>query len=84
MAQIGHYKRGMNMVGTAQVNPAGAKAKATVDAMKKTKKGTHKLAMWQQLPLVFAVWAYNAIVKSLSNFHSPTIIQDPRRCQTAV
>ena len=41
--------------------------------------------MWQhkELPLVFAAWADNAIVKTLSNFHSPVIIEDGvhRRCK---
>ena len=41
MAQIGHYEWKLNMVGTSQVNRTGANAKATVDAMKKTMKGTH-------------------------------------------
>ena len=73
------------MVGTSQVNQTGANAKATVDAMKKTMKGTHATSMWQHntLPLVFAAWADNAIVKTLSNFHSPVIIDDGvhRRCK---
>ena len=44
-------------------------------------KGTHKSVMWQHntLPLAFAAWANNAIVKSLSNFHSPIVIQDSAR-----
>ena len=78
MAQIGRYEWEINMVGTSQVNRTGADTKATVDAMKKTMKGTHTTAMWQhkELPLVFAAWADNAIVKTLSNFHSPVIIED--------
>ena len=34
--------------------------------------------MWQHnnLPLVFAAWSDNAVIKSLSNFHSPIIIED--------
>ena len=87
MAQIGRFEWEINMVGTSQVNRTGANAKATVDAMKKTKEGTHKSAMWQhnELPLVFAAWADNAIVKTLSNFHSPVIINDgvQRRCKIA-
>ena len=78
MAQIGRYEWKLNMVGTAQVNRTGADAKATVDFMKAKRKGTHTTAMWQHntLPLVFSAWADNAIVKTLSNFHSPVIIQD--------
>ena len=71
MAQIGCNEWRMNMVGTAQVNCTGANAKAAVDTMKVTRKGTHKTSvMWQHntLPLVIAVWAGNAIVTSLSNF----------------
>ena len=78
MAQIGRFEWEMNMAGTSQVNRTGADAKATVDAMKKTMKGTHATSMWQHntLPLVFAAWADNAIVKTLSNFHSPVIINN--------
>ena len=34
--------------------------------------------MWQHntLPLVFSAWADNAVVKTLSNFHSPVTIKD--------
>ena len=85
MAQIGRFEWKMNMVGTSQVNRTGANAKATVDFMKAKRKGTHTAAMWQHntLPLVFSAWADNAIVKTLSNFHSPVIIQDgvQRRCK---
>ena len=72
----------MNMVGLAQVNLTGTNAKVTVDSMKKTKKGTHKMVMWQHntLPLVFTAWADNTIVKSLSDCHSPIIIQDGVQC----
>ena len=41
MAQIGRYKWGINMVGTAQVNYTGADAKATVTDLNK-RKGSHK------------------------------------------
>ena len=85
MAQIGRFEWEINMMGTSQVNWTGANAKATVDAMKKTKKGTHATSMWQHntLPLVFAAWADNAIVKTFSNFHSPVVIEDcvHRRCK---
>lgn len=66
------------MVWTAQVKWTGTDAKVTVDAMKTTKKGTHKSDMWQHntLPLVFTAWANNTIVKLLCNFHSPIVIQD--------
>ena len=56
----------------------GANAKATVDGMKAKIKGIYATAMWQhkELPLVFAAQADTAIVKTLSNFHSPVIIID--------
>ena len=55
MTEIGCNEWHMNMVGMAQVNCTGANTEATVDAMKPTRKGTHKTTMWQQymLPLVF-------------------------------
>ena len=42
----------------------------------KKRKGSHETNMWQhnELPLVFAAWSNNAVVKSLSNFHTPIII----------
>ena len=42
------------------------------------RKGNHESHLWQHnnLPFVFAAWNNNAVVKSLSNFHSPIIIQD--------
>ena len=78
MAQIGRFEWKMNMVGTAQVNRTGVNAKTSVDFMKAKMKGTHATAMWQhkELPLVFAAWADNAIMKTLINFHSPVIINN--------
>ena len=78
MAQIGRYEWKINMIWMAQVNLTGADAKVTIDAMKATRKGTHETSMRQHntLPLVFTAWDDNAIVKALSNFHSPVIIQD--------
>ena len=32
------------------------------------------------LPLVFSLWADNAVVKTLSNFHSSVIIEDGVQC----
>ena len=41
------------------------------------KKGTHESLLYQHKtkPLVFAVWADNNFVRTLSNFHSPSIVQ---------
>ena len=67
------------MVGTSQVNQTGADAKATITGMKTAnRKGNHESHLWQHnnLPLVFAAWNDNAVVKSLSNFHSPIIVED--------
>ena len=75
MTQIGQYEWGINTVCTAQVNQTRADAKVTVTDTKK-RKGLHETNMWQhnELPLVFAAWSNNAVVKSLSNFRSPIII----------
>ena len=64
MAQIGRYKWQINMVGTAQANRTGADAGPDC---KKMKKGTHETIMWQHktMPLVFAAWSDNNIVKLL-------------------
>ena len=46
---------------------------------KEIEKGTHKSLLYQHntKPLPHAVWAdNNYFVKTLSNFHSPTIVQD--------
>ena len=67
------------MVNTSQVNQTGADAKATIIGMKKaSRKENCESHLWQHnnLPLVFAAWNDNAVVKSLSNFHSPIIIQN--------
>ena len=76
----------MNMVGRVQVNCTGSDKKVVCDAMKATRKGTHESSMWQhnKLPLVFTAWTDNAIVKNLSNFHSPVIIQDGVQCQCRI
>jgi hypothetical protein len=44
---------------------------------KEIKKGTHKSLLYQHKtkPLLHAVWADNTFVKTLSNFHSPTIVE---------
>lgn len=44
---------------------------------KNMKKGMHKLDMWQrkELPSVFVTWSDNNIVKILSNYHTPFVVQ---------
>ncbi len=73
LAQVGHYEWQINMVGTAQVNRTGAEAKEIV---KKMKVGTYESKIFQHKtkPLCFKAWSDNNIVKTLSNFHLPTIL----------
>ena len=61
------------MVGTIRSDRTGADIKATCDGMEKR---TYTTSVWQHnfLPLCVAAWADNAIVKTLSNFHSSTVI----------
>jgi hypothetical protein len=44
---------------------------------KEIKKGTHKPLLYQHKTklLLYAVWAGNIFLKTLSNFHSPTIVE---------
>ena len=69
MAMIGCDVWHINMVGTAQANRTGA----NVNCMKLMKKGTYGAICWQHTwqSLCFAVWSDNALVRMLSNFHSP-------------
>ena len=77
LAQVGHYEWQIKMVGMAQVNRTGAEAKETV---KKMKVGTYKSKIFQYKtkPLCFAEWSDNNIAKTLSNFHSPTILNEKK------
>jgi hypothetical protein len=74
MAMIGRDVWGINMVGTAQSNRVGADVADTIGKMK---KGTYESVCWQHKtrPLNFAVWSDNALVKTLSNFHGPDILE---------
>jgi hypothetical protein len=74
MAQIGQEEWGFNVVGTTQTNHTGAPSKAEVVVMK---KNTHKSITWRHnmKPLIYAVWADNNIVKTLSNCHLPEMLQ---------
>jgi hypothetical protein len=68
----------MNMVGTVQSSRTGGGwlGKAAIKA-KEIEKGTHESLLYQHntKPLLHAVWADNNFVKTLSNFHSPTIVE---------
>jgi hypothetical protein len=78
MCQVGQAEWGMNMVGTVQSSRTGGGrlGKAAIKD-KEILKGTHKSLLYQHntKPLLHAVWADNNFVKTLSNFHSPTIVQ---------
>jgi len=62
------------MVGTAQTNRTGAPAAADVQ---KLKVGTYESIFWQHrmLNLCYVVWSDNNKVKTLSNFHSPDVLE---------
>ena len=66
----------MNMVGTVMDNRTGAgkEAKAKNKTMK---KGSYDSVLYQHdsEPLVYAMWTDNNIVRTLSNFHPPFIIE---------
>ncbi|OEU06853.1 hypothetical protein FRACYDRAFT_252696 [Fragilariopsis cylindrus CCMP1102] len=67
------------MVGTVQASrTGGGRLGKLVIKFKEIEKGTHKSLLYQHntKPLLHAVWADNNFVKTLSNFHSPTIVQD--------
>ena len=75
MAQIGVYEWLVNMVRTAQANRTGADVNEEKDRMK---IGSYESVCFQHntMPLCFAMWADNNIVKTLSNYHSPTILPE--------
>ena len=62
------------MVGMAQTNRMGAPAAADVQ---KLKVGTYVSIFWQHrmLNLCYVVWSDNNKVKTLSNFHSPVVLE---------
>ena len=72
MAQIGCNEWQLNMIGTSQPNRVGVNIKEIVDKMK---IGTYELIIWEHKSknLVFTTWSDNAIMKTLSNYHSATI-----------
>ena len=63
------------MVGTAQANRTGADVN---EEKNKMKVGSYECVCFQHdtMPLCFAMWADNNIVKTLSNYHSPTILPE--------
>jgi hypothetical protein len=73
MAMIDRDVWRINMVGTAQANRTGT----NIDCTKSMKKGTYSSICWQHVwkSLCFAVWSNNALVRTLSNFHGPEILE---------
>ena len=77
-ALIGRHVWGINMVGTCQSNRCGAGKLAKCDlTCNATAKGSHNLLLHQHKdePLTFVVWADNNHVKTLSDFHTPEIVE---------
>ena len=74
MAQIGRHEWKMNMVGTSNENRTGADIKEEKNGMK---QGTYKIIMFQHKreDLDYAMWTDNNIVRTLSNFQSPEILE---------
>jgi hypothetical protein len=72
LTQVGHSEWKINMVGTAQANCTRAEVK---EELNKIKRGTYESLCFQHRTksLCFAFWSDNNLVKTLSNFHPPTI-----------
>jgi len=75
MAQIGRHKWKFNMLGTTSENRTGAELKEKKASMRKC---TYESIIFQHdsEELVLAMWSDNNIVRTLSNFHSPDIVED--------
>mmetsp|Transcript_2847 Transcript_2847/g.5763 ORF Transcript_2847/g.5763 Transcript_2847/m.5763 type:complete len:366 (+) Transcript_2847:358-1455(+) len=73
MALIGRHEWKINMVGTAQENQTGADTEEEKKAMK---KNTYEIIMWQHDSecLTYAIWSNNNLVWTLSNFHTPKVV----------
>ena len=74
--QIARDVWGLNMVGTCQVNRSGVFPHAVKDKSS-LKVGSYDSILYQHrtLNLCYAMWADNNIVKTLSNFHTPEILE---------
>ena len=73
MALLGRYEWKFNMIGTAQENRTGAD---TAEEKKLLSKNTYEIVMWQHNTesLCYAIWSDNNLVRTLSNFHSPKVV----------
>jgi len=76
MALIGRNEWKFNMVGTSNENRTGAPA--TKELKKTLKTGSYDSLRFQhnKEQLCYALWADNNIVRTLSNFHDPTLLQE--------
>ena len=74
MGQISCNEWKINMVGTIQSSCTGADIAATCNGIA---VHIHESCVWQHytLPLCVAAWADNAVVKTMSNFHSAVVIE---------
>jgi hypothetical protein len=85
MCQVDRAEWGINMVGTVQSSRTGGGrlGKAAIKA-NEIEKGTHESLLYQHNtnPLLHAVRADNNFVKTLSNFHSPTIVEGGMKRRT--
>ena len=75
IAQVSRNERKINMVGIIQSDWTGADIKPKCDGMVKHKYDTAVL-QHNILPLCVAAWADNAVIKTLSNFHSSMVIKE--------
>ena len=73
VALSGRHEWKINMLGTAQENRTGADTAGMKKAMK---KNTYKAEMWQHdsETLCYAIWSDNNLVQTLSNFHTPKVV----------
>jgi hypothetical protein len=68
----------MSMVGTVQsLRTGGGQLSKAAIKEKEIDKGTHESLLYQHntKPLLHAAWADNNFVKTLSDFHSLTIVE---------
>ena len=73
VALIDRHEWKVNMLGTTQENRTGADTAAEKKAMK---KNTYEDVMWQHDTklLCYAIWFDNNLVRILTNFHTPKLV----------
>eukprot|EP00956_Cyclotella_meneghiniana_P033550 scaffold96912_cov61-Cyclotella_meneghiniana.AAC.1 len=76
LGQVAREEWKMNLVGTCQSDRTGAGPQAK-EAKAAMKVGNYESVMFQHkaLPLTYALWSDNSIVKTLSNFHTPEVLE---------